>query len=105
MTRNVTRQLPEAMCDTPTPGVGHRAAQAGVRQSPTLQGRRGKGIPGWVTGVEGVSRTGQLRLVGNGVVPQQGAAALTVLLGIAACYPATGQPGAPGTCARPRAAA
>jgi hypothetical protein len=105
MTRNVTRQLPESIRNTPTPSVGHRAAQAGVRQSPTLYGRRGKGICGWVTAVEGIPRTGQLRLIGNGVVPQQGAAALAVLLRIAARYPATGQPGSPGTCASPGAAA
>ena len=41
----------------------------------------------------------------NGVVPQQGAAALSLLLGIAARYPVTGQPGSPGTCLSPRAAA
>ncbi|MCP2242733.1 hypothetical protein [Lentzea aerocolonigenes] len=31
---------------------------------------------GWVTDVPGLSRTEQLRLLGNGVVPQQGTAAL-----------------------------
>ena len=60
------------------------------------------GIPGWVTTIEGLSRTAQLRLIGNGVVPQQGAAALSLLLGIAARYPATGQPG---SCLSPEAAA
>ncbi|MGH3157235.1 MAG: hypothetical protein ACRDNF_11755 [Streptosporangiaceae bacterium] len=48
------------------------------------------GIPGWVTGVECLSRTAQLRLIGNGVVPQQGAAALQMLIAIAARYPAAG---------------
>lgn len=38
----------------------------------------------------------------NGVVPQQGAAALAVLLSIAARYPATGHPG---SCLSPEAAA
>lgn len=39
------------------------------------------GLPsGWVTGV-GISRAQQLRALGNGVVPQQGAAAITHLLG------------------------
>ena len=37
--------------------------------------------PGWVTGVRGVSRNAQLRLLGNGVVPQQAELALRVLLG------------------------
>ncbi|WP_246249447.1 hypothetical protein [Actinomadura litoris] len=40
------------------------------------------GLPdGWVTDVPGLSRTRQLTLLGNGVVPAQGAAALAVLLG------------------------
>ncbi|MFC4906602.1 hypothetical protein [Actinomadura gamaensis] len=34
---------------------------------------------GWVTGVPGLTRNQQLRLLGNGVVPPQAAAALTVL--------------------------
>lgn len=39
------------------------------------------GLPsGWVTGVD-ISRAQQLRALGNGVVPQQGAAAITHLLG------------------------
>lgn len=38
------------------------------------------GLPeGWVTGVPGLSYTRQIRLLGNGVVPQQAAHALTVL--------------------------
>jgi DNA (cytosine-5)-methyltransferase 1 len=36
--------------------------------------------PGWVTAVPGVSRSAQLRIIGNGVVPRQGAVALGVLL-------------------------
>jgi DNA (cytosine-5)-methyltransferase 1 len=36
---------------------------------------------GWVTGA-GVGRNDQLRIIGNGVVPQQAAAALTYLLGV-----------------------
>lgn len=35
---------------------------------------------GWVTGVPGLSRATQLRLLGNSVVPQQAAHALTQLL-------------------------
>ncbi|GLZ05276.1 hypothetical protein Acsp03_27420 [Actinomadura sp. NBRC 104412] len=39
------------------------------------------GLPdGWVTAVPGLSRNRQLTLLGNGVVPQQGAAALAALL-------------------------
>ena len=36
---------------------------------------------GWVTNVPGISRNDQLRICGNGVVPQQAAHALEVLLG------------------------
>jgi DNA (cytosine-5)-methyltransferase 1 len=36
--------------------------------------------PGWVTGVPGLSRSAMLKLVGNGVVPQQGALAIQALL-------------------------
>ncbi len=37
------------------------------------------GLPvGWVTGVD-IPRTAQLKALGNGVVPQQAAAALTLL--------------------------
>tara|TARA_B100000378_G_C17739167_1_gene305295 strand:- start:204 stop:347 length:144 start_codon:yes stop_codon:yes gene_type:complete len=37
--------------------------------------------PGWVTGVE-MARTHQLKLLGNGVVPQQAAVAYLSLLGL-----------------------
>jgi DNA (cytosine-5)-methyltransferase 1 len=47
------------------------------------------GIPHLVTGVPGIPRTAQLRIIGNGVVPHQAAAALRLLTGIAAV------PGAP----------
>jgi DNA (cytosine-5)-methyltransferase 1 len=44
-----------------------------------------QGLPeGWVTDVPGLSRNAQLRALGNGVVPQQCAMALRLLLG-AAC--------------------
>jgi DNA (cytosine-5)-methyltransferase 1 len=40
------------------------------------------GLPaGWVTDVPALTRNQQLKLLGNGVVPQQGAAALAALLG------------------------
>jgi len=42
------------------------------------------GIPGWVTGVPGLPRTARLRIIGNGVVPHQAAAALRLLAGLAA---------------------
>lgn len=39
------------------------------------------GLPeGWVTGVPGLPRAAQLKALGNGVVPQQAAAALVLLL-------------------------
>lgn len=39
------------------------------------------GLPaGWVTNVPGISRNDQLKACGNGVVPQQAAAALTHML-------------------------
>ena len=42
------------------------------------------GLPdGWVTDVPGVSRNAQLKALGNGVVPQQAAAALRWLLQVA----------------------
>jgi hypothetical protein len=52
------------------------------------------GIPGWVTHVPGISRGAQLRIIGNGVVPQQAAAALRLLAEMAAV---PGAPPAPGT--------
>jgi DNA (cytosine-5)-methyltransferase 1 len=43
------------------------------------------GVPdGWVTGVAGLSRAAQLRIVGNGLVPVQGALAIRILTGRAA---------------------
>jgi DNA (cytosine-5)-methyltransferase 1 len=39
-------------------------------------------IGGWVTDVPGISRNDQLRIIGNGVVPQQAAAALRWLLNV-----------------------
>lgn len=69
---------------------------AGPAPSPTEPNRNGKprlnpafsewmmGWPaGWVTQVDGISRNDQLRIVGNGVVPQQAEAALQYLLSVA----------------------
>jgi DNA (cytosine-5)-methyltransferase 1 len=42
------------------------------------------GLPaGWVTDVPGLSRNEQLKLLGNGVVPQQAALAVRTLLPLA----------------------
>jgi hypothetical protein len=42
------------------------------------------GIPGWVTAIPGIPRTALLRILGNGVVPQQAAAAMRLLIATAA---------------------
>ena len=47
---------------------------------------------GWVTGVPGLSRAQQLKMLGNGVVPQQAELALRLLLGL----PAESSDGVPG---------
>ena len=80
MAHNVMARILKVVCDTPTRDVGHWPSPDGMRQSPTLQGARGKGIPGLVTRVPGIARTHQLRIIGNGVVPQQAAAALRLLI-------------------------
>jgi len=55
------------------------------------------GLPeGWVCGIPGLSRTVRLRILGNGVVPRQGAAALQLLIGTAAAHPGIPQPSRPG---------
>ena len=78
-------------------------AEPGPGGRPRLSARFAEwmmGIPGLVTGVDGLPRTAQLRIIGNGVVPHQAAAALRLLAQIAAV------PGAPpGTAAGMRAAA
>jgi DNA (cytosine-5)-methyltransferase 1 len=44
------------------------------------------GLPaGWVTGLPGIPRTYALRILGNGVVPPQGACALHLLIAVTAC--------------------
>ena len=90
MTHNVMSWPLKVVCDTPTRDVGHRPSPAGMRQSPTRQGARGKGIPKLVTGVPGIPRTRQLKIIGNGVVPQQAAAALRLLIDAAAVPAAPG---------------
>lgn len=54
------------------------------------------GLPeGWVTGVPGLSRTDQLKCLGNGVVPQQLELALRQLLEIVTGNPVRGVPDGP----------
>jgi hypothetical protein len=57
-----------------------------------------KGIPGLVTTVPGIARTHQLRIIGNGVVPQQASCALRLLIEAAGVpgrpSPGTGMPAA-----------
>lgn len=73
--------------------INHWAALTRPAPEPTLIGKRGgeqlnpgfaewmMGLPeGWVTSVPGISRAEQLRMLGNGVVPQQAAFALNLLL-------------------------
>ena len=58
------------------------------------------GITRLVTGVPGLPRTAQLRIIGNGVVPCQAIAALRLLTGLAAV---PGAPAGTGTaCGPPR---
>lgn len=58
--------------------LGPRGRRLSVRFVEWMQGLRA----GWVTDVPGVSRNDQLKMLGNGVVPQQAAAALGALLGV-----------------------
>jgi DNA (cytosine-5)-methyltransferase 1 len=47
------------------------------------------GLPhGWVTAVPGLPYAAMIKALGNGVVPQQAAAALRLLLQVAASFPA-----------------
>jgi DNA (cytosine-5)-methyltransferase 1 len=46
------------------------------------------GLPaGWVTDIPGITRNEQLKMLGNGVVPQQAHAALTALRSLAGSGP------------------
>jgi DNA (cytosine-5)-methyltransferase 1 len=94
------------------PAVAHHGVIFGrPAPEPTEAGRKGgrrlaprfvewmMGLPdGWVCDVPNVTRTDQLKILGNGVVPAQAAAALRYLLAVAAedlPDPAPGQPGLP----------
>lgn len=63
------------------PDVGEPRGDGSYRLSPQFSEWL-MGLPeGWVTGVPGLPRPGQLQALGNGVVPQQAEAALRFLLG------------------------
>ena len=77
------------------PAIARWETIAGPAPSPTEPNRNGKPRlnpafsewmmgwpPGWVTVVPGISRNDQLRIVGNGVVPQCAAAALSHLMAV-----------------------
>jgi len=79
------------------PAIARWEQIVGPAPSPTEPNRNGKprlnpafsewmmGWPaGWVTAVPGISRNDALRIIGNGVVPQQAVAALRWLLNVAA---------------------
>ncbi|MEV4806780.1 hypothetical protein AB0K18_42870 [Nonomuraea sp. NPDC049421] len=63
----------------PAPAPVEPGARTGLRLSPRfvewMQGLRS----GWATSLEGMSRRGVFRLLGNTVVPQQSVAALQLL--------------------------
>lgn len=70
----------EAVLDRPSPPPTEQG-KTGPRLSPRFT-EFVMGLPdGWVTDVPGVSRREQLHCLGNGVVPQQAALALRILLG------------------------
>jgi DNA (cytosine-5)-methyltransferase 1 len=55
------------------------------------------GLPeGWVCAIPGLSRTVRLRILGNGVVPRQSAAALRLLIATATGIPGIPHPSRPG---------
>jgi DNA (cytosine-5)-methyltransferase 1 len=71
----------EAVIGRPAPDPILTGPRGGVRLSPRF-GEWLMGWPaGWVTEVPGISSADQIKILGNGVVPQQAAAALTYLLG------------------------
>ena len=71
----------ESILGRPAPAPTELGAKGGQRLSPAFVEWM-MGLPaGHVTAVPGVSRNEQLKALGNGVVPQQAFAALSVLLG------------------------
>lgn len=88
----------EAVLGRPAPAPSEPAATATGRRLAAAFVEWMMGLPeGWVTGVPGLSRTRQIRLLGNGVVPQQAAHALTVL----AAWSRTGAPADDDGCGTP----
>lgn len=66
----------------PAPEPTERNTKGNPRLNPAFPEWMQGWPKGWVTAVPGVSRNDQLRLIGNGVVPQQAVAALTWLLSV-----------------------
>ena len=72
-------RLWERVTGFPMPDPEEDASSAGRRLSARF-GEWMMGLtPGWVTGVPGLSRTAQIRILGNGVVPLQGRTAIRTL--------------------------
>ena len=70
----------ERVLGRPAPSPTELSAKGAQRLSPRFVEFM-MGLPaGWVTDVPGLSRNEQLKALGNGVVPQQAAAALRLLL-------------------------
>lgn len=70
------------MLGRPAPAPTELAPRGGQRLSPEFVTWLMGWPAGWVTDVPGVSRNDALRICGNGVVPQQAAAALRWLLAV-----------------------
>lgn len=70
----------EAILGRPAPAPTEPGPRGGQRLSPRLTEWMMGWPDGWVTDVPGISRNDALRICGNGVVPQQAAHALRLLL-------------------------
>lgn len=91
--RDDGRDRPNTAWGPYEPAIRRWESVNGPAPAPTDPGRTGQrlaprfvewmmGLPaGWVTGVPGISRNDQLKMLGNGVVPQQAAAAIRYLMG------------------------
>ena len=68
--------------DDQHPDPTELSRNGGRRLSPALRGMVMMGLPdGWVCDVPGLTRNAQMKALGNGVVPQQAAAALAMMGG------------------------